>query len=56
MGVPGDAVTIAGSADVDPRATIGDGSTIWHLAQVREGAVLGTRLHRRAGGPTSARG
>lgn len=29
------------SADVDERATIGDGSSIWHLAQVREGAVLG---------------
>ncbi len=29
------------SADVDPRAEIGDGSTIWHLAQVREGARLG---------------
>jgi UDP-2-acetamido-3-amino-2,3-dideoxy-glucuronate N-acetyltransferase len=29
------------SADVDERATIGDGSCVWHLAQVREGAVLG---------------
>jgi acetyltransferase-like isoleucine patch superfamily enzyme len=29
------------SADVDERAEIGDGSSIWHLAQVREGAVLG---------------
>ena len=32
---------IVDSADVDPRATIGDGSSVWHLAQVREGAVLG---------------
>ena len=29
------------SADVSPLATIGDESSIWHLAQVREGAVLG---------------
>ncbi|MDR2348297.1 MAG: acetyltransferase [Bifidobacteriaceae bacterium] len=31
----------APSADVDQRATIGDGSKIWHLAQLREGAELG---------------
>lgn len=30
------------SADVSPDATIGDGSSVWHLAQVREGAVLGS--------------
>lgn len=35
------AVRIMPSADVDERAIIGDGSSIWHLAQVREGAVLG---------------
>lgn len=29
------------SADVAPTATIGNGSTIWHLAQVREQAQLG---------------
>ena len=34
-------VRILGSADVDERATVGDGSSIWHLAQVREDAVLG---------------
>lgn len=34
-------VRIVPSADVDDRATIGDGSSVWHLAQVREGAVLG---------------
>lgn len=35
------AVRIADSADVSPDAVIGDGSSIWHLAQVREQAVLG---------------
>lgn len=30
------------SADVSPDATIGEGSSVWHLAQVREGAVLGS--------------
>jgi UDP-2-acetamido-3-amino-2,3-dideoxy-glucuronate N-acetyltransferase len=34
-------VRIVPSADVDERAEIGDGSSIWHLAQVREDAVLG---------------
>jgi UDP-2-acetamido-3-amino-2,3-dideoxy-glucuronate N-acetyltransferase len=29
------------SADVDPRAVIGAGTRVWHLAQVREGAVIG---------------
>jgi len=32
---------IAPSADVSDDARIGSGSSIWHLAQVREGAVLG---------------
>jgi UDP-2-acetamido-3-amino-2,3-dideoxy-glucuronate N-acetyltransferase len=32
---------IAPSADVSPEAVIGDGSSVWHLAQVREEAVLG---------------
>ena len=32
---------IAESADVDARATIGEGSSIWYLAQIREDAVLG---------------
>lgn len=35
------AVHIVATADVSPDATIGDGSSIWHLAQVRERAVLG---------------
>lgn len=34
-------VKIVGSADVDDRAQIGEGSSVWHLAQVREHAVLG---------------
>lgn len=32
---------IVDSADVSPQATIGGGSSIWHLAQVRENASLG---------------
>ena len=32
---------ISETADVDPTAHIGDGSRIWHLAQIREGAVVG---------------
>lgn len=32
---------IVESADVSPEASIGDGSSVWHLAQVREDAVLG---------------
>lgn len=34
-------VSVAGSADVAENAVIGDGSKVWHLAQVREDAVLG---------------
>lgn len=34
-------VRIAASADVAADALIGDGSSIWHLAQVREGAQIG---------------
>jgi acetyltransferase-like isoleucine patch superfamily enzyme len=36
------AVKILPSADVDSSATLGDGSSIWHLAQIRDGVVLGT--------------
>ena len=32
---------IVPSADVDSTAVIGDGSSIWHLAQIRDGVVLG---------------
>lgn len=35
-------VRIVATADVSPAAHIGAGSSIWHLAQVREDAVLGT--------------
>ena len=34
-------VTIHPSADVSPEASIGDGTRVWHEAQVREGARLG---------------
>lgn len=34
-------VRIVESADVSPESTIGEGSSIWHLAQVREQAQLG---------------
>ena len=34
-------VRIVDSADDSPDATIGEGSSVWHLAQVREGASLG---------------
>ena len=34
-------VRVLASADVDDRAELGDGTTVWHLAQVREGARLG---------------
>ena len=34
-------VRIVDSADVASDARLGDGSSVWHLAQVREGAVLG---------------
>ena len=30
------------SADVDERATLGPGTTVWHLAQIRENARLGS--------------
>ena len=34
--------TIKETAQVSPQATLGDGTTVWELAQVREDAVLGT--------------
>src|SRR5215216_6343355 len=35
------AVRVAANADVDDQATIGAGTAVWHLAQVREHAGLG---------------
>lgn len=35
-------IRIASTADVDPLAIIGDGTTVWHLAQVREHASVGS--------------
>ena len=40
-GHPGPAPAIAPGADVDPRASVGPGTRVWHLAQVRERAVVG---------------
>lgn len=37
-------VRIQESADVDASALIGEGSSIWHLAQVRDGARLGKNV------------
>ncbi|GAA4675529.1 acetylglucosamine-1-phosphate uridylyltransferase [Phytohabitans rumicis] len=34
-------VRVQASADVDPSAHLGDGTSVWHLAQVREGASVG---------------
>ena len=34
-------MAIAATADVDDRARVGEGTQIWHLAQVREEAVVG---------------
>jgi UDP-2-acetamido-3-amino-2,3-dideoxy-glucuronate N-acetyltransferase len=34
-------VRIHPSADVDDSAQLGEGCSVWHLAQIREGAVLG---------------
>jgi acetyltransferase-like isoleucine patch superfamily enzyme len=35
------AVRILPSADVDSSAVLGEGSSIWHLAQIRDGVILG---------------
>jgi UDP-2-acetamido-3-amino-2,3-dideoxy-glucuronate N-acetyltransferase len=34
-------IRIEASADVDERAILGPGTTVWHIAQIREGARLG---------------
>jgi UDP-2-acetamido-3-amino-2,3-dideoxy-glucuronate N-acetyltransferase len=36
-----DELTVHRTADVDERATLGPGTTVWHLAQIRENARLG---------------
>ncbi|MFD1506739.1 N-acetyltransferase [Georgenia yuyongxinii] len=35
------ATRVVDTADVSPDATLGEGTSVWHLAQVREGARLG---------------
>jgi UDP-2-acetamido-3-amino-2,3-dideoxy-glucuronate N-acetyltransferase len=37
-----DPVRILSTADVDPTAFLGPGSSVWHLAQVRDGVVIGS--------------
>lgn len=37
-------VRILPGADVDASAALGEGTTVWHLAQVREDAVLGAQV------------
>jgi acetyltransferase-like isoleucine patch superfamily enzyme len=37
----GDPARVEASADVDHGATLGAGTTVWHLAQIREDAVVG---------------
>ncbi|WP_136518703.1 MULTISPECIES: acyltransferase [Cellulomonas] len=39
--MPTTPATVAPTADVDARATLGAGTRVWHLAQVREDAVVG---------------
>lgn len=34
-------IKIMGSADVDESASVGEGSSVWHLAQLREGVRIG---------------
>ena len=43
--VDGKLGAIAGSADVAETAVIGDGTRIWHLAQVREDATVGSNCN-----------
>ncbi|QCP00401.1 hypothetical protein FCN77_25190 [Arthrobacter sp. 24S4-2] len=38
-------ITIAATADVAETASVGDGSRIWHLAQIREDATLGSNCN-----------
>src|SRR5580698_5941063 len=40
-GLPEGAVLIQDSADVDQRAVLGAGASVWHIAQIREDARLG---------------
>jgi len=35
------AIRIHPTAEVSPRATIGDGTSIWHLVQIREDVQIG---------------
>lgn len=46
QGGSAEAVRISESADVDPQASLGAGTSVWHLAQVREGAGQDIRRAR----------
>jgi len=37
----GPPVTVAASAQIDPSSSIGDGTRIWHLSQLREHTIVG---------------
>ncbi len=41
------AIRIHPTADVSPKANIGDGTSIWHHAQVREDVNIGAELYHR---------
>jgi len=43
-----DGARIYPSGDVDERAQVGPGTTVWHVAQIRENPAR-RRLHRRTG-------
>lgn len=45
IGCPSMPVRIHPSAEVSSEAAVGDGTTIWHWAQVREGARVGARCN-----------
>ena len=40
--IPDGPAVVAATADVDERSTLGAGTRVWHLAQIREDAVVGS--------------
>lgn len=50
-----DGIQISPTADVDSTAQLGPGTTVWHLAQIRENAQARTTVHRRQGSLRGAR-
>jgi UDP-2-acetamido-3-amino-2,3-dideoxy-glucuronate N-acetyltransferase len=45
FGVPSMPARIHPTAEVSPQAVVGEGTSIWHWVQVREGARVGARCH-----------